>query len=310
MADWPSDDQWYGTENYTTLNNKFQSVFVREPPGQLREPDYTSHGAPLETLNLDVQEVKDLLKGLCENSAGGPCNIACKVLKECYESLAYPVYLLLKLSYDTSLLPLNWKRGNITGIYKKGRKDYPLNYRPISLTSVLCKLLEKIIRKRVVDHLESNNIFTKHQHGFREKRSCLTALLEFFEAITKLHDEGVPCDSIYLDCQKPFDTMPTRKLILKLEGVGIRGKVLEWIKGFLTGREQSANQGAGCPELFCHIWEAMMTKKKEAVWAQRAWFVAGLGATKFQKYILIWVTLVVWLSMCAFYLWALVDRLS
>ena len=80
-------------ENCKTLNESFQKVFVREPAGQLPEPVF--NGAPCD-IDFDVNEVKALLKNLRENSAPGPCNISCKVLKECHESLAYPVYLLLK----------------------------------------------------------------------------------------------------------------------------------------------------------------------------------------------------------------------
>ena len=225
-------------ENCQVLNNKFQSVFVHEPDGQLPQPEFSFSGNPLLDIKFDVEEVKELLKNLKENSASGPCNVSCKVLKECHRSLAYPIYKLLKLSFESGLLPRNWKRGNITPIYKKGRKDDPLNYRPISLTSVLCKLLEKIIRKRIVDHLDSNNIISSHQHGFRHRKSCLTALLEYFEDISQYLDEGTPCDSVYLDCQKAFDTVPIKRLILKLDSVGIRGKVLKWISEFLTNREQ------------------------------------------------------------------------
>ena len=103
---------------------------------------------------------------------------------------------------------------------------------------MLCKLLEKIIKKRIVEYLETNLIFTTHQHGFRARRSCLTALLEYFENITRLLDENYPCDAIYLDCQKAFDTVPIKRLILKLEAVGIKGKLLQWISDFLLNRKQ------------------------------------------------------------------------
>ena len=225
-------------ENCRVLNEKFQSVFVHEPDGQLPQPDYIFTGSPLLDLKFEVEEVKNLLKNLKDNSAPGPCGVSCKVLKECHQSFAYPIHKLLKLSFESGLLPRNWKQGNISPIFKKEKKDNPLNYRPISLTSVLCKLLEKIISKRIVEHLDTNRIFTVHQHGFRFRKSCLTVLLEYFEDISQYIDEGTPCDSVYLDCQKAFDTVPTRRLILKLEAVGIRGKVLKWITDFLTDREQ------------------------------------------------------------------------
>ena len=182
--------------------------------------------------------MRELLKNLKENSAAGPDNVPCKVLKEYHESLALPIFIIMKKSYDSGCLPVNWLRANITSIYKKGKRDHPLNYRPISLTSVICKLLEKILRKRIVDHLESNHIFSVHQHGFRSRRSCLTALLEYFEAISKALDENIPIDAIYLDCQKAFDSVPIKRLLVKVKAVGIGGRLFEWIRAFLTDREQ------------------------------------------------------------------------
>ena len=220
------------------LNTKFQSVFVREPPGDPPPPDYKFNGPALEHVIFTVSDIKDLLKDLKENSAPGPCNVACKVLKECKESLSLPIYIIMKKSFESGTLPRNWLRGNITAIFKKGRREDPLNYRPISLTSVLCKLMEKILRKRIVEHLESNHIFSIHQHGFRTRRSCLTALLEYFEYVSKVSDENVPIDAIYLDCQKAFDSVPTKRLLVKVDAVGIKGKLYTWIKSFLTDREQ------------------------------------------------------------------------
>ena len=104
-------------------------------------------------------EVKELLKNIKENSAPGPDNVSCKILKECRESLALPIFIIMKKSLESSSLPTNWLRANITAIFKKGKRDEPLNYRPISLTSVICKLMEKIIRKRIIEHLEINQIY-------------------------------------------------------------------------------------------------------------------------------------------------------
>ena len=103
---------------------------------------------------------------------------------------------------------------------------------------MLCKLLEKIIKKRIIEYLEKNNVFSIHQHGFRARRSCLTALLEYFETISSLLDENIACDAVYLDCQKAFDTVPIKRLLVKLDAVGIKGKLHNWISDFLLNREQ------------------------------------------------------------------------
>ena len=98
--------------------------------------------------------------------------------------------------------------------------------------------MERILREKIVDHLEKNNLLSKHQHGFRSKRSCLTQLLEYFSEIHDILDNNDPVDAIYLDCKKAFDTVPHKRLLAKLEAYGISGKILKWIETFLTNRSQ------------------------------------------------------------------------
>ena len=100
--------------------------------------------------------------------------------------------------------------------------------------------MEKVVRKGVVEHVISNNLLSKHQHGFRSNRLCLTQLLEYFlEVHEMLEEESVDgADAIYLDCKKAFDTVPHKRLIRKLEAYGVSGKVLRWIKNFLANRSQ------------------------------------------------------------------------
>ena len=106
--------------------------------------------------------------------------------------------------------------------------------------SVVCKAMERIIRDKIIEHLDVYNRLSVHQHGFRSNRSCLTQLLEYFQEVHNLLDEkgtkGV--DAIYLDCKKAFDTVPHKRLLAKLEAYGISGKILRWIKCFLSDRSQ------------------------------------------------------------------------
>ncbi len=108
---------------------------------------------------------------------------------------------------------MHGKKTNVTPILKKGDKNEALNYRPISLTLVVMKLFEKIIRDKVVAILEANKLITENQHGFRSNRSCMTNLLDFFSDIYANWDVRVPYDVIYLDFQKAFDTVPHKRLI-------------------------------------------------------------------------------------------------
>ena len=93
-------------------------------------------------------------------------------------------------------MPNEWKLANVTPIFKKGSKSLPSNYRPISLTSVVCKMLETLIRDKLVNHLEENYLIKNTQHGFRNKRSCLTNLLDFFRNVMNQYDENKSVDII------------------------------------------------------------------------------------------------------------------
>ena len=124
------------------------------------------------------------------------------------------------------LLKIIWKKANVSAIFKKGEKKNPGKYRPISLTSVPCKLLEKIIRDKIVKHMTDNDLFSKAQHGFIKGKSCVTQLLAFLEDITQAIDNGEDVDVVYLDFCKAFDKVPHKRLLKKLHGYGIRGKIL------------------------------------------------------------------------------------
>ena len=123
-------------------------------------------------------------------------------------------------------------------IFKKGSKVKANNYRPISLTSPLVKILESIIRTKIMEYLTDNNIVTHYQHGFVTKKSCFTNLLETFEDWTAAVDQGYGVDVVYLDYSKAFDPVPHLRLIEKLKGYGIGGNLLNWMKSFIHGRFQ------------------------------------------------------------------------
>ena len=122
----------------------------------------------------------------------------------------------------------------ITPVFKKGDKIKAANYRPISLTSHIIKIFERILRKNVILYLESNNIITETQHGFRSGRSCFTQLLDHMENIFQNLQENKEVDVIYLDYAKAFDKVDHEILLAKLRKLGIKGKLLQWIRDFLS----------------------------------------------------------------------------
>ena len=112
------------------------------------------------------------------------------------------------------------------------------NYRPVSLTCIVCKIMESIIRDDIVNHLNRNMLIRTSQHGFMFSKSCQTNLIEYLDTLTKLVEAGHSVDIIYLDFAKAFDKVPHQRLLLKLQSHGVTGKLLAWISAWLTGRVQ------------------------------------------------------------------------
>jgi len=135
-------------------------------------------------------------------------------------------------------MPPEWKMVTVIPIFKKGNKASPSNYRPVSLTLVVSKVFESIVWESMMHYLYSNNLITSHQHGFLPCKSCVIQLLKAVEEWSESLDNGNSVDILYLDFKKAFDSVPHARLLAKLSAYGFRGKLLGWIKTFLTGRKQ------------------------------------------------------------------------
>ncbi|XP_065665729.1 uncharacterized protein LOC136087151 [Hydra vulgaris] len=146
---------------------------------------------------------------------------------------------LLKLDLNKSFgTDCSWLEANVTPLYKKSCKTDPANCRPVSLTSVTCKILEKIIRDKITEHLSHNNLISTCQHGFVTSKSSLTNLLETMDFITFAKSNKKLTDVIFLDYAKAFDKVPHKPLLFKLEKYGIVGKLFSWINSFLSNSRQ------------------------------------------------------------------------
>ena len=183
-------------------------------------------------------EYSSAIKSLDTSKSPGPDNIHPRVLKETADVIAYPLHLIFKGSLNAGLLPDTWKIANVSPIFKKGNKHVTENYRPISLTSIVCRVMERIIKNAIVKHLDEHSLFSPDQFGFRSKRSCVLQLLHFFEDVTSMLDEGKYVDVIYFDFAKAFDSVPHQRLLVKIKSYGIDGKVFNWISSFLNNRRQ------------------------------------------------------------------------
>ena len=223
------------------LNSYFSSVFTIENVSLIPNPtsnfDFTNSQI-LRELCIDEKLVWEKLSNINTSKSQGPDELNPKLLFELRNELCKPLTTLFNMSIQTGVIPQDWRDACVAPLHKKGSRNKSENYRPVSLTSVISKLLESIVKDSLVKHLDKNTLIRNSQHGFTSGKSCLSNLLEFFEEVTKTLDKGEAVDLVYLDFAKAFDKVPHCRLFKKLEAHGLGGNVLNWIKGWLGNRRQ------------------------------------------------------------------------
>ena len=201
------------------------SVFTSEDTKNLPEFNYNNFNniPQLETCSITLKEMEEAISNLNANKSPGPDNFHPKLLKLCSKSLSIPFKLLFDNTIHEGCIPSDWKQAEVRPIFKKGDKTNPGNYRPVSLTSVICKLFEKFIKNSLNNHLIKNNILSKEQFGFVSGRNTITQLLVTInDWMTELDNDNI-VDAAYMDFRKAFDTVPHQRLITNLKSYNIKG---------------------------------------------------------------------------------------
>ncbi|GAB0203339.1 mitochondrial enolase superfamily member 1 [Grus japonensis] len=184
---------------------------------------------------IQEEAVNDLLRHLDTHKSMGLDGIHPRVLRELVEELAKPLSIIYQQSWLTGEVPDDWRLANVMPIYKKGWKEDPGNYRPVSLTSVPGKIMEQFILSALTRQVQDNQGIRPSQHGFMKGRSCLTNLISFYDQVTCLVDEGKAVDVIYLDFSKAFNTVSHSILLEKLAAHGLDRCTLHWVTNWLEG---------------------------------------------------------------------------
>ena len=244
----PNSLKFKDEEKANILQQQFSNVFTREPNGDIPTIESKSN-ISISDMHVTENMVCNELKKLNPNKSCGPDDIHPRMLIEIAELIAGPITLLLNRTVEQSTLPHDWKQAFISPIYKKGSKSNAENYRPISLTSVICKIMESFVREKVMTHLREHELLSNVQYGFISGRSTTTQLLNYIDKCINIIADGGVVDAIYFDFAKAFDSVPHRRLIGKLLAYGIRGTILDWIKEFLSDRSQVVKVNGASSEI-------------------------------------------------------------
>ena len=222
-----------------TLAEQYSSVFTDEDLNNIPEfplkPLITNK---LTSFTFNEKKVEKILQQLDPKKAPGLDQLHPRILKETAKVIAHPITLIFRKSQAAGILPTQWLMAAITPIFKKGNRSDPSNYRPVSLTCILCKIMEKLVVEQTIAHAKANLLLNPNQHGFTSGKSVTTNHLEVFNKWTEALMHDLPVDILFLDYSKAFDTVPHARLIKQVESFGITGEALAWIKAFLSGRQQ------------------------------------------------------------------------
>jgi hypothetical protein len=182
-------------EKANILSDYFASVFTNEPLGELPQMTPIEIQNELKDLVINKDMVLKLLQNLKIDKLPGPDSLHPRLLFEIKESIAETLRIIFNQSLTLKTVPKEWKNTQISAIFKKGNKSQAKNYRPVSLTCTsVCKIMEKLIRTHIIQHMKANNLFSNKQYSFIAGRSTALQLLEVIDKWSEALDEGLDID--------------------------------------------------------------------------------------------------------------------
>jgi len=220
-----------------SLQEFFSSVYTIEDNSNFK-PIEVPVARVMSSFQISKQEILDKLSSLKVARSPGPDLIHPRVLYEAREAIVYPLWMIFNCSVTTGSVPDDWRLAEVIALFKKGSRSDRGNYRPVSLTSICCKILEACIKDHIMKHLICNGLLSDKQYGFAKGRSSMLQLLHMLDKWTGCLEFGGQIDVIYTDFEKAFDKVPHRRLISKLQAYRIHPGVVSWIEAFLSDRKQ------------------------------------------------------------------------
>lgn len=224
-----------GKEIANAFNKHFKSVFTKDN-GVM--PSFELPTSPIPDVKISETGILNMLLNLDIKKSCGPDNIPNTFLKRYAEWTSKYLHVLFTRSLCEGQVPSDWRTATVKPLHKAGKKQCIQNYRPISLTSTVCKLLEHIIHNHISEFLEKYNILTKHQHGFRKGYSTNTQLVLTVHDFAKAINNGKQIDAVFMDFSKAFDKVCHKKLLHKLGAILKNSQLINWLAAYLENREQ------------------------------------------------------------------------
>ena len=192
---------------------------------------------PIKFNHTTLEEIKKLIRELQLNKAPGSDGISSYIMKKTENLIAPILVKLFNKCMDNGIFPDILKIATIIPIHKGGAKNEATNYRPISLLPLFAKMLEKVIKHRLVDFLDKNDLITDNQFGFRKSHSTELAVIDIQNTLLRTLDNNKLTCTIFLDLAKAFDSVDHNILLKKLKRYGIRGMPLALLKSYLSNRQ-------------------------------------------------------------------------
>ncbi|CAH8648541.1 unnamed protein product [Dicrocoelium dendriticum] len=193
----------------------------------------------LSFVQFDLSSVRSAISTTKPSWDPGPDGIPPSLLKNGGEDIPLLLLKIFTLSMQKGQCPAAWKHSIIVPRHKGGSLQEVGNYRPINHTSIISRVMEKLIKKALMTHLYAGEHINESQHGFLSARSCATCQLDFLNLVTEAIDSNQSVVILYLDMQKAFDRVPHMRLMHKLKAYGVEGPLLDWLGSYLIGRTQS-----------------------------------------------------------------------
>ena len=189
-------------------------------------------------VHFSVKDVSRIIRKI-SSTASGPSGISPLLLKKTDQTMSPIIWRWCRTVLDTETLPSINILSIINPLLKPGKSaGDPASYRPVALTELLVRVLEKLLQNIMERHAEKYGLFSEEQHGFRKKRSTISNILKCQQKILEERSQGKTVDTVFLDLSKAFDKVPTQMLIKRLKNCGFRGKILQFCRNFLEGRRQ------------------------------------------------------------------------